>query len=206
MATSDLTLAQRKLLVETGTRLFHERGYTATGVRQVAAAADVPQGSFTNHFRSKESFGLAVLDNYVERLETIMQATLRDGTRTPADRIDLYFKVVEQSVAARNWHVGCLIPDLAAEVPAHSDALRDALMQIIERQAASFADVLREIADPIDADDTAAILMAAWHGTLLRMKVERNGDAIVRFRRALRRVVQALARQSDVLEPPSVPE
>jgi hypothetical protein len=41
---------------------------------------------------------------------------------------------------------------------------------------------------PDDADaaaDLAAFLLAAWHGTLLRMKVERNSAAVDRFRRML---------------------
>ena len=66
---------QRDLLVATGARLFHERGYTATGVRQIAAAAGVPLGSFTNHYRSKERFALDVLASYAEELDGVMAAT-----------------------------------------------------------------------------------------------------------------------------------
>jgi TetR/AcrR family transcriptional regulator, transcriptional repressor for nem operon len=33
-------------------------------VRDICAAAGVPQGSFTNHFRSKEAFAEEVLNRY----------------------------------------------------------------------------------------------------------------------------------------------
>ena len=182
---------QRDLLVETGARIFHERGYTATGVRQVAAAADVPLGSFTNHFRSKERFGLVVLEHYVGRLDQIMQETLNDTSHPPAWRIEAYFNAIERALEEHDWGVGCLIPDLATEAPAHSELLRDALARVLERQTAAFADVLCDLAEPGDADDLAAVLLAAWHGTLLRMKVERSGAAVARFKRTLRRLLSA---------------
>ncbi|MGN7292751.1 TetR/AcrR family transcriptional regulator [Rhizobium sp. SAFR-030] len=37
------------------------RGYVATGVREVAYQAGLPKGSLNNHFRSKERFGVEVL-------------------------------------------------------------------------------------------------------------------------------------------------
>jgi hypothetical protein len=37
--------------------------------------------------------------------------------------------------------------------------------------------------------DRAAFLVAAWQGTLLRLKVERNGEPIRRFRRMLPRLL-----------------
>lgn len=180
------TQLQRDLLVETGVRTFHERGYTATGVRQVAAAAGVPLGSFTNHFRSKEQFALAVLERYVARLDGIMDATLRDGSREPLHRLDAYFEAIEQALAERNWGTGCLIPDMATETPVHSEVLRGTLVQLLERQTAAFAAVLRNLTGPDDAEDLAAVLLAAWHGTLLRMKVDRTGQPVARFRRVMR--------------------
>jgi TetR/AcrR family transcriptional regulator, transcriptional repressor for nem operon len=35
----------------------------------------------------------------------------------------------------------------------------------------------------------ASAILAAWHGTVLRMKVERTGEPIVRFRRFLRTIL-----------------
>jgi len=180
---------QRDLLVATGARIFHERGYTATGVRQVAAAADVPLGSFTNHFRSKERFALVVLEHYVGRLKQVMRATLDDTSHPPARRIEAYFEAIEHALEEHDWGVGCLIPDLATEAPAHSELLRDALAHVLERQTSAFAAVLRDLAASDVADDLAAVLLAAWHGTLLRMKVERSSAPVARFKRTLRRLL-----------------
>lgn len=180
---------QRELLVETGARLFHERGYSATGVRQVAAAADVPLGSFTNHFRSKERFALVVLDHYVARLDEIMRTTLEDLTQPPGSRIEAYFETIGRALEEHAWGVGCLVPDLATEAPAHSELLREALARVLDRQTIAFATALRDCKGVEDADDLAAVTLAAWHGTLLRMKVERSSAPIDRFRRVLSGVI-----------------
>jgi AcrR family transcriptional regulator len=87
---------QREALLEAGVRVVHARGLAATGVRDIAIAARVPQGSFTNHFRSKEAFGLLVLDRYAERIDAIMRETLGDEARAPAERLRAY------SIGSRN--------------------------------------------------------------------------------------------------------
>ena len=78
---------QREALLDAGVRVVHARGLAATGVRDIAMAAGVPQGSFTNHFRSKEAFGILVLDRYAERVDAIMRETLGDDRRAPAERL-----------------------------------------------------------------------------------------------------------------------
>ncbi len=50
---------KEKLLAD-GLRLVHERGFGASSVRDITQAAGVSQGSFTNHFASKEAFGLEI--------------------------------------------------------------------------------------------------------------------------------------------------
>jgi len=178
---------QREALLEAGVRVVHARGLAATGVRDIAIAARVPQGSFTNHFRSKEAFGLLVLDRYAERIDAIMRETLGDEARAPAERLRAYFDRIAGSAAEAEWRRGCMVPDLAGEIAFHDDALRARLCAVLARQSAQFERVVR-LARPHDenaAADIGAFLLAAWHGTLLRMKVERNASALDRFRRML---------------------
>jgi Bacterial regulatory proteins, tetR family len=73
---------KQKLLTE-GLRLVHERGYGGASVRDIVAAASVPQGSFTNHFASKEAFGLEVLDLYYARQQDVVMKTLRNDELPP---------------------------------------------------------------------------------------------------------------------------
>ena len=189
---------QREALLEAGVRVVHARGLAATGVRDIAMAADVPQGSFTNHFRSKEAFGLLVLDRYAERIDAIMHETLGDDRRAPAERLLAYFDRIAEQAADAEWRRGCMVPDLAGEIAFHDDALRARLCVVLAQQSAQFEKVvpLARPHDEADAADFGAFLLAAWHGTLLRMKVERNASALDRFRRMLARLLEPSKRNS----------
>ncbi len=80
-----------------------------------------------------------------------------------------------------------MVADLAGEIAFHDDALRERLIAVLARQSAELEKAVR-LARPGDeqsAADLGPFLLAAWHGTLLRMKVERNGSALDRFRRML---------------------
>jgi TetR/AcrR family transcriptional repressor of nem operon len=178
---------QREALLEAGLRVVHARGLAATRVRDIATAARVPQGSFTNHFRSKEAFGILILERYAERIDAIMRETLGDDALAPAARLRAYFDRIAASAAEAEWRRGCMVPDLAGEIAFHDDALRARLIAVLAQQSAQFEKVVRLIrpGDKEGAADLAGFLLAAWHGTLLRMKVERNASALDRFRRML---------------------
>ena len=181
--------SHREKILASGVLLLHERGFAATGVRDIASSAGVPLGSFTNHFRSKEDFGIAVLDRYFEGLETVAQATLGDQTRTPFGRLHAYFDVITAWLAEVGWRYGCMVSNLSLEAAEHSEPLRERLSQILRRLTQRFAEAVRDcqaagnLRDDCDADDLATILLAAWHGILLRMKVDRSPKPLEKFRR-----------------------
>ncbi len=182
-------LSHREGLLASGVVTLHEHGFAATGVRDIARAAGVPLGSFTNHFRSKEEFGLAVLDRYFQQLEAIMEATLDDQARSPLDRLHAYFDAITGRLADAGWRYGCLVSNLSLEAAEHSETLRSRLSQILRRLTQRFAAAVRagqaagSVRDDCDADDLATMLLAAWHGTLLRMKVDRSPEPLEKFRR-----------------------
>jgi selT/selW/selH-like putative selenoprotein len=53
-------------ILDAGLKAMFRTGYHGTSVRDITAAAGVPQGSFTNHFRSKE-VASEVLDRRLDR-------------------------------------------------------------------------------------------------------------------------------------------
>ncbi|MDF3084351.1 TetR/AcrR family transcriptional regulator [Burkholderia sola] len=181
----------REKIVESGVRTLHERGFAGAGVREITADAGVPQGCFTNHFRSKEAFGIAVLDRYHERTQTIMDTTLRDQRRPAPARLLAYFDAVTEWLEAAGWRYGCLVGNLSLEMPEHSELLREHLIQVCGSLTASFAEVVRagqvagEIRADLDADDVATFLLAAWEGAMMRMKVDRSPLPIEQFKRVI---------------------
>src|SRR5213592_1187412 len=68
-------MARRSLrdkILRAGLPVMFRSGYHGASVRDICAAAGAPQGSFTNHFRSKEAFAVEVLDQYFDYLKGLV--------------------------------------------------------------------------------------------------------------------------------------
>src|SRR6202007_1351761 len=82
--------SHREKLLHVGMQVVHERGFAGASVRDIVQAAGVPQGSFTNHFTSKEAFGLEVLELYFARGSELMRETLCNDALPPLQRLGAY--------------------------------------------------------------------------------------------------------------------
>ena len=162
-------------------------GYRGASVRDICAAAGVPQGSFTNHFRSKEAFAAEVLDRYFNYLKGLVKQAL-DETLTPRQRLKQYIDIITGKLERDGWKVGCLIGDLSLETSSRSNTLRKRLDAIFREWRAPFASCIAaaqaagEIDSEFDATELAEFLLASWEGAILRMKVERSPAALERFK------------------------
>ena len=180
---------QREALLEAGLRVVHARGLAATGVRDIAVAAGAPQGSFTNHFRSKEEFAREVLDRYFADLQRLVTDTLTDGSRSPRQRLARYLDIITDRLAKAEFARGCLIGDFSLEAAPQSELLRMRLAEIFAEWRTPFATCIGEaqaageIERTFAPEELAEFLLSSWEGAILRMKVARNADPLERFKR-----------------------
>jgi TetR/AcrR family transcriptional regulator, transcriptional repressor for nem operon len=178
----------REKIIASGMQTVHERGFAGTGLREITAAAGVAQGSFTNHFSSKEEFGVAILDHYFDRLREVVAATLQDQSRTPVARLYAYFDAITDLLEQSGWRFGCLAGNMSLEASESSERLRERLVEIFAEWTQPFANAVRdsqaacELNPDVDPDEAGAALLEAWHGAMLRMKVERSAAPLRRFR------------------------
>jgi TetR/AcrR family transcriptional regulator, transcriptional repressor for nem operon len=178
----------RNQILKTGLRVMFESGYHGSSVRDICAAAGAPQGSFTNHFRSKEAFAVEVLDRYFDYLKGLVREALNDETLTPRQRLKRYLDVITEKLERDRWAIGCLIGDFSLQTSSHSKLLRKRLNAIFQEWRALFASCIAaaqaagEIDSRFDATDLAEFLLASWEGAILRMKVERSPAALERFK------------------------
>lgn len=176
-------------ILDAGLRVMFRSGYNGSSVRDIAAAASAPQGSFTNHFRSKEEFAREVLDRYFAYVKGLVARALDDPSLTPRARLRRYLDIITGKLKGDKWSRGCLIGDLSLEASSHSELLRRHLAEIFQEWRAPFAACIAEaqaageIASEFDATDLADFLLASWQGAILRMKVERSPTALERFKR-----------------------
>src|SRR5580658_10089522 len=100
--------SHKEKLLSDGLRLVHRRGFGASSVRDIVQAAGVPQGSFTNHFQSKEKFGLAVIELYLSNSRKTMAETLRNDALPPLQRLEDYIDSVKNRLNKDQMRNGCV--------------------------------------------------------------------------------------------------
>ena len=178
----------RNQILRAGLPVLFRSGYHAASVRDICAAAGAPQGSFTNHFRSKEAFAVEVLNRYFDYLKDMVAAALTDETLTPRQRLRRYLDVITEKLERDRWMIGCLIGDFSLQVTSHSRLLRKRLDSIFREWRTLFASCIAaaqaagEVDSRFDATELAEFLLASWEGAVLRMKVERSPAALERFK------------------------
>ncbi|WP_300296322.1 TetR family transcriptional regulator C-terminal domain-containing protein [Ferrovibrio sp.] len=178
----------RDQILQAGLKVMFHKGYIGSSVRDIAAAAAAPQGSFTNHFRSKEVFARDVLDLYFDHVKTLVAQALDDTSLTPRQRLLRYLDIITARLEADSFTRGCLIGDFSLEAAPQSEMLRERLVAIFAEWRAPFAACIAqaqaagEISDAFAPDDLADFLLSSWEGAILRMKVARTAEPLERFK------------------------
>jgi len=183
-------LSNREKLLSEGLRVVHERGYGAS-VRDIVQAAGVPQGSFTNHFVSKEAFGLEVVDLYYAAFNAEVAATLRNDALPPLKRLRLWFQDALDSLKQDDMRRGCLYGNMSAEASEHSELIRTRIAGIFRENQDSVAYCLRaaveagELRSSMHVPDAAGFIISGFEGAILIAKAQRSPEPIERFVRVL---------------------
>ena len=181
--------SNRDRILEAGLKVMYRKGYAGAGVRVIVAEASAPQGSFTNHFRSKEDFAREVLDLYFDHTKRVVVEALEDRSLNPRERLGRYLDIITGRFAAAKFGRGCLIGDFSLEAAPQSEMLRTRLTEIFAEWRAPFAACIAEgqaageISGTFAPHDLAEFLLSSWEGAILRMKVERNAEPLERFKR-----------------------
>lgn len=187
MATNDT----RDIIIQTGAELITRNGFSATGINRVLSDAGVPKGSFYHYFKSKDDFGLAVIDAYAQAYDDRLNATLGDSSLPPLERLRTYLRTGEEEMTSCDYSRGCLIGNLGQELAAQNETFRDRLDRVFSGWESRFAACIAEarntgdIPDDVDPEDAAAFLLSGWQGALLRAKMARSVEPMRRFESTL---------------------
>jgi TetR/AcrR family transcriptional regulator, transcriptional repressor for nem operon len=184
-------VSNREKILNEGLRMVHEHGFGGASVRDIVQAAGVPQGSFTNHFASKEAFGLEVIDLYFKGTREVLAATLLNNALPPLQRINLYIDTLIGRLTKNGMRTGCLLGNFTAEATDESPVIRDKLVGVFGEVTDAVAYCLRaavaagELQPDFDCDDVAGFFVSSMQGAHLLSKAERTPEPIERFRRVL---------------------
>ncbi len=170
----------RQHIVQVGTSLITLHGYNATGIDAVLKEAGVPKGSFYYYFKSKEEFGLAIIDHFAERFEQRLDTFLRDNEVTPLNRIRNFLESGQTRVIQNECSKGCLIGNLGQELADINERFRARLEEIFRVWHERFVSCLEEakgaaeLPAGIDCKAVACFILSGWEGAILRAKVMKS--------------------------------
>jgi TetR/AcrR family transcriptional repressor of nem operon len=170
----------RDRIIETGAEIIHRKGFNHTGIQEILNAAGVPKGSFYNYFKSKDDFGLQIIDYFSAHFKRIAKETLEDTTVSPLNRIYGFLTAFMEYFESQNYAGGCPIGNLAQEMGDLSPAFRKKLSEAIDMMVDAYSRVLAaaqkdgKILESLDIRDTASFIVAGWHGAIIQMKLTQS--------------------------------
>lgn len=174
--TSDV----RQSILENGQRIMAGKGFSAVGLNEVLAAAQVPKGSFYHYFGSKEAFGEKMLEKYFEDYLANLDEILRRSSLTMAQRLMAYLQHWQETQSFVDCQGKCLAVKLGAEVADLSEAMRLALKRgtagIVTRLRAAIEAGVAEGSLSVDGDPGCAAqsLYQLWLGASVMVKIVRS--------------------------------
>lgn len=176
-------------MLEKGAAVVRARGFTATGVADIAAAAKAPKGSFYNHFASKEAFAVEILDRYFEGLSPLFEATIDNAKLSGAERLKRLIDGLIEAMSDGSWG-GCLLGNFAMDVAPNSELVRNRVNALFAAWEAKLRTAIAagqsdgSIATDLSPDDAAAWFVTAWEGAVMRSKALRDPAPFHQFRRS----------------------
>ncbi len=175
----------RSHILEQGRAVIAGKGFSAVGLTELLAAAQVPKGSFYHYFESKEKFGIALIEEYVHDYLHNLDALLAATPGKATDGLVAYFTAWAEMQTDSLVQHKCLVVKLSAEVADLSEAMRRILRagtdRVIQRLARTI-DVGQKdgsINGPIDPDTLAECLYQLWLGASLLDKLRQDGSSFV---------------------------
>jgi TetR/AcrR family transcriptional repressor of nem operon len=179
----------RDRIIETGAEIIQLKGFNHTGIQEILNAAGVPKGSFYNYFKSKDDFGLQIIDYFSAHFQQIAKKSLEDTRISPLSRIYTFLTAFMEYFESQNYAGGCPIGNLAQEMGDLSPTFRKKLSEAMDMMIDTYSQVLSaaqndgKITKSLNIKDTARFIIASWHGAVIQMKLTRSLDPLKNHRK-----------------------
>ncbi|MGP9832927.1 TetR/AcrR family transcriptional regulator [Marinobacter sp. NSM] len=171
---SDPASARGRLLKEAA-RLFRDKGYERTTVRDLAAAVGIQSGSLFHHFRTKEEILKAVMVETI-RLNTALMQAAADSEESPRGKLRA---LVRSELESINGQTGEAMAVLVYEWRSLSESSQVQVLELREIYEGLWLSVLEELNErgQLKADPfiVRRMLTGALSWTVTWYKPERGG-------------------------------
>jgi TetR/AcrR family transcriptional regulator, transcriptional repressor for nem operon len=170
----------KQKILRTGAGLIHSRGFKNTGIKDILDSSGVPKGSFYFYFKSKEDFGVALIDYYIDFISLMMKKYMEDKNLEPVERLMRFFEDGSRYYQKTNFTCGCPIGNLSQEMSDLNEPMRTRLKAAYLKMRSDLVMCLKEaqskkqIDDALDAENLGVFILNSWEGALIDMKVSKS--------------------------------
>lgn len=188
----------RSKLLDAALRIIRAKGYAATTVDELCAAAGVTKGAFFHHFRSKEDLAVAAADHWSQTTGTLFAAAPYHDHVDPLDRVLGYVDFRKALLQGEVPEFTCLVGTMVQETYETSPALREACHRSISGHAATLeADIAaalesRGLSPEWSAKSLALHTQAVLQGAFILAKAQGGATAAADSIDHLRRYLELL--------------
>lgn len=171
---------KRQQLVNIGTEIFTQKGFTITSLDEIVSIAGIPKGSFYYYFDSKEEFALEVIINYGKYFSKKLSRILGNEMNSPLDRLREFVKEASSGVKKYEYKRGCLIGNLGQEMASIEDGFRTQLLEVIKDWRNQFSECIEEskqageILTKVPSAELSSFFWSSWEGAVLCSKLEQS--------------------------------
>ena len=152
--------ASRTRVLDAALQVVRAKGYAATTVDDVCAAAGLTKGSFFHHFKSKEAMTLAAIEHWNDVTGALFAQAPYRRLADPRDRVLAYIDMRKAILRGAAAEFSCLLGTLVQETFDTHPSIRDACNDGIARHA-------RTVADDIGAAKALYAPQATWDPLVL---------------------------------------
>jgi TetR/AcrR family transcriptional repressor of nem operon len=174
-------------ILRRGAGIVHRKGFRSTGLQEVLEEAGVPKGSFYHYFKSKDEFGLHLVDFFNGLLSARIEDSLGRTDLPPLKRLRKFFGDFNEYFSENNYEGGCPLGNLSLEMADHSTLFREKLEGVFASFRESMEKCLeeavyrKELPASMDVRGTAEFMVNSWEGAVLRMKVAKDQGPLEAF-------------------------
>lgn len=188
-------------LLDAALTVIRTKGYAATTVDDICAAAGLTKGSFFHHFKSKDDLAIAAADHWSDTTGAFFEAAPYHAHADALDRVLGYIDFRKAIIQGTIPEFSCLVGTMVQETYDTHPSIRDACERSISGHAAKvetdIAEAMRKhrMKAKWSAENLALHTQAVLQGAFILAKAKGDPKAAADSVDHLRRYVKLLFKQ-----------